>query len=107
MLVSVLDGMVTVTPYLAPGVTLKPGIMTYYSDIDAVKSIRRSQLGKVNVKFSVPVDVAKRFRTNDPYVLLYINCPVSHKAKLPNMFPFSFLDQGYLERVEALTALMD
>lgn len=104
--VTVRQGMVTVRPYVLSEVVLKKGTFTFFDDINAAKSLKASRLKSVNLSFHTPVHVEKRLGT-DSKVLMYINCPVSYKAKTAGLIPFSFEQQEYMEQVTQMIALMD
>ncbi|HHU03368.1 MAG TPA: hypothetical protein GXZ91_09635 [Christensenellaceae bacterium] len=106
LIVTIRQGMVTVSPQMYPGVKIKDGILTFFEDISSVSTIKPSKLKKVDIPFDMPVNVMSRLGV-DNYVLMYINCPVSYKRNSEYITPFSLEDEYYLERMYELIDLMD
>lgn len=104
--VTVRKGLVTARPLVTSGVTLKNGILTFFDDIESIRSIKPNRLSSVDLPFNKPINVQKRLKT-DEKVLLYLNCPVSFKANTPGLSPFSFEDESYLEQVDQMLLLME
>ena len=106
LIVTIRQGMVTVSPQMYPGVKIKDGILTFFEDISSVSTIKPSKLKKVDIPFDMPLNVMSRLGV-DNYVLMYINCPVSYKRNSEYITPFSLEDEYYLERMYELIDLMD
>ncbi len=104
--VTVKKGFVTVHPQMFSGVKMRNGILTFFADIQSVKTIKPKKLYKVDMPFDVPIDVIGRLG-GDVKVLMYINCPVNYKGNSPYIQSFSMADPYYLERMYALIDLMD
>jgi hypothetical protein len=104
--VTVKKGMVTAHPQMFSGVKLTDGILTFFPDFRAVKTISPTKLKSVDIPFDLPVNVMSRLGV-DARVLMYINCPVRYQSNAPSIQPFSLEDPAYLERMYALIDLMD
>lgn len=104
--VTVKKGFVTVHPQMFSGVKMRNGILTFFADIQSVKTIKPKKLYKADMPFDVPIDVIGRLG-GDAKVLMYINCPVNYKGDSPYIKSFSMSDPNYLERMYALIELMD
>ncbi|MGI6687796.1 MAG: hypothetical protein ACOX6Y_05505 [Christensenellales bacterium] len=104
--VTVKKGLVTAHPQMFLGVKLTDGILTFFADFRAVRSIKPVDLKSVDIPFDLPVSIANRLGVDDK-VLMYINCPVSYQSDAASIQPFSLEDPAYLERMYALIDLMD
>jgi hypothetical protein len=104
--VTVKKGLVTAHPQMFLGVKLTDGILTFFADYRAVRSIKPKELKSVDIPFDVPINITSRLGV-DNKVLMYINCPVSYQSSAASIQPFSLEDPAYLERMYALIDLMD
>ncbi|MGI6695623.1 MAG: hypothetical protein ACOX6O_05215 [Christensenellales bacterium] len=104
--VTVKKGLVTAHPQVFSGVKLTDGILTFFADFRAVRTIKPDDLKSVDIPFDLPVSIANRLGVDDK-VLMYINCPVSYQSGAASIQLFSLEDPAYLERMYALIDLMD